>query len=240
MTITRLLPGPITEFDVEEPRPRALAELYALPQRRWLRLNLISSVNGNAAGTDGTSEGLSSRTDRRILGAIRRLADVVLVGASSVRREGYLLPRTAPLAIVTRSGDLVGHRIPADVAEGRVIILCPSSAEDSLRSSLRGLPVTVVHLPGPQLEPKAIIGALRELGLESIVCEGGPSLAAQLVEATLVDELCLSTSPLVNSTHLPVLPGLRDTVALRLSQLLVDSEGALYARWEPQNRRPAS
>ncbi|MEO9104111.1 MAG: dihydrofolate reductase family protein [Terrimesophilobacter sp.] len=240
MTITRLLPGPITEFDLGQPQPGTLAELYALPQRQWLRLNLIASVNGNAAGQSGTSDGLSSRTDRRILGAIRRLADVVLVGARSVRTEGYFLPKTAPLAIVTGSGDLNGHRIPADVAEGRVIILCPPHAEDSVRSSLHGVPITVVQLPGPRLVPVEIVRALRTLGLDSIVCEGGPSLAAQLVDADLVDELCLSTSPLINNTKLRVLPDLSDTTPLRLSQLLVDSESALYARWTVQKRHPAS
>lgn len=235
MTLTRLLPGPNAEFDLDDRVADTLASLYAPPQPRWLRLNLVASVNGNAAGPDGTSEGLTSRTDRRILGAIRRLSDVVLIGASSVRREGYFLPKSAPLAIVTGSGDLRGHRIPTEVDTGvdtgRIIVVCPRSAEDAVRASLGERPVTIVHLPGPRLDASAIVEALRELGHERIVCEGGPSLAAQLIDADLVDELCLSTSPTVNSLNLPVLPGLHDSRPLRLSQLLVDSEGVLYARW---------
>lgn len=232
MNLTRLIPGPATEFDLDSDSAAAeLAELYRPPRRRWLRLNFVASINGNAAGPDGTSEGLTSRTDRRILGAIRRLSDVVLVGASSVRREGYFLPKTAPLAIITGSGDLSGHRIPVGVPVERVIVLCPPSAQDALASSLGGIPVTVITLPGPRISPAEAVVALHRLGHDSIVCEGGPSLAAQLVDADLVDELCLSTSPVLNGTDVPVLSGLAHGKILHLSQLLVDPGGVLYARW---------
>lgn len=232
MNLTRLIPGPAAEFDLDSKGAAAdLSELYRPPRKRWLRLNLVASINGNAAGSDGTSEGLTSRTDRRILGAIRRLSDVVLVGASSVRKEGYFLPKTAPLAIITGSGDLSGHRIPVDVAAGRVIVLCPPGARDALASSLGDRPVTVITLPGPRISPAEAVAALHRLGHDSIVCEGGPSLAAQLIDADLVDELCLSTSPVLIGTDVPVLPGLARGEALHLSQLLVDPDGGLYARW---------
>lgn len=232
MNLTRLIPGTAAEFDLDsESAAEELAELYRPPRKRWLRLNLVASVNGNAAGADGTSDGLTSRTDRRILGAIRRLSDVVLVGASSVRKEGYFLPKTAPLAIITGSGDLSGHSIPVDVPAGRVIVLCPPSARDTLASSLGESPITVITLPGPRISPADAVAALHRLGHDSIVCEGGPSLAAQLIDADLVDELCLSTSPVLNGTDVPVLPGLTRCTTLQLSQLLVDPDGVLYARW---------
>ncbi len=103
MILRRLVPaGP--ELDLDD-RP-ALLDLYRPPRSTWLRLNMVATVDGAAAGSDGTSESLTNRADRRILGVIRELADVVLVGAASVRAEGYQLPKRAPLAVVTRSGDL--------------------------------------------------------------------------------------------------------------------------------------
>lgn len=198
MTLTRLLPQPVEQFPLDDDALETLSTLYAPPKLEWLRINLIASVNGNATGADGTSNGLTNRTDRRILGAIRRRADVVLVGAKSVRREGYFLPRSAPLAIVTGSGDLSGHQIPSDVAEGRVIVLCPLEAAETVHRTMGASAVTVITLPGPQLDPTGIIAALRALGHTSIVCEGGPSLAGQLLDAGLVDELCLSSSPTVD------------------------------------------
>lgn len=232
MILTRLIPGPTAEFDLDSERAAAdLDGLYVPPRKRWLRLNLISSVNGNAAGADGTSHSLTGRVDRHILGAIRRVADVVLVGASSVRTEGYFLPRAAPLAIITGSGNLSGHKIPDDVAPGRVIVLCPPEAVAALKSSLGDRPIRIVPLPGPRILLSDAITALHALGDDSIVCEGGPSLAAQLIDADLVDELCFSTSPELNGANVPVLSGLAGGKALRLSQLLVDSASGLYARW---------
>ncbi len=234
MRLTRLLPSPIEEFDLETQWEETLSTLYATPQPIWLRINLIASVDGNAAGPDGTSNSLTNRTDRRILGAIRRSADLVLVGASSVRKEGYFLPRSAPLAIVTSSGNLSGHQIPSDLEEGRVIVLCPPEAREALRRSLGDRLVTVITLAGPHLDPDGMMGALRERGYNSIVCEGGPTVASRLLDADLVDEVCLSTSPTITGTTMPVFHGLSKNKKLQLTQLLVDPESALYARWAVQ------
>lgn len=236
MILTRLLPRPSQEFTLDDPHWREiLATLYSTPSRRWLRTNLIMSVNGNAAGADGTSTSLTSTTDRRILGAIRRQSDVVLVGASSVRKEGYILPRSTPLAVVTASGDLSGHRFPSDVESGRLIVLCPPEAAKAVRASLGAAEHTLIPLPGPVLAPSGIVESLRGHGFGSIVCEGGPRLAAQLLNDNLVDELCLSTSPTLNGEAMPVLPGISQRVPLQLTQLLVDSHSALYARWAVQS-----
>lgn len=239
MKITKLFPLPAQEIVLEDDARETLSTLYEVPKKQWLRINFISSVNGNVTGDDGTSNGLTNKIDRSILGTIRSLADVVLVGASSVRKEGYFLPKTAPLAIVTGSGDLSGHRIPPDVEASRVIVLCPQSAVATLSTSLGDAHVTVVTLPGPRLDPVDMIEALRERGYNSIVCEGGPTLASQLLDAGLVDELCLSTSPLVNGVNLPTFHSLTRSTPLHLSQLLVDDQSVLYARWAVLNERAA-
>lgn len=235
MILTRIYPGTPETLDLGAPDGVArLSELYRVPEPAWLRINLVSSVNGNAAGSDGTSQSLTSRTDRTILGVIRRASDVVLVGAASVRAEGHLRPRTAPLAVVTGSGDLSGHRIRPDLPAGDLIVLCPASALGRLQSSLDGLAVEIITIPGDdrRLRPANIVAALRDRGLGRIVCEGGPSLAAQLLDAGLVDELCLTTSPVVNGVRLPLLGDAPlEMKRLSLAQLLVDEASALYARW---------
>lgn len=219
--------------DLQSPDARSrLARWYATPQREWLRLNFVTSITGNAAGADGTSDPLSSRTDRTVLGVIRRLSDVVLVGASSVRAEGYLLPRTAPLAVITGSGNLTGHRIPEEIASGRLLVICAEAVAPRVRA---GLPSAVEVIPiatqSGVVPIDQALAALRVRGLASIVCEGGPTLAAQLVKANLVDELCLTTSPMLGELRLPMLSGAVGDGRLSLSQLLVDESDALYARW---------
>ena len=107
MILTRLLPTPAESIDLDAEGSRdRLLELYAPPSPTWTRLNFIATVSGSAAGTDGTSETLTNPADRRLLGVIRQHSDIVLIGAQSVRSEGFQLPRTARLAVVTSSGSL--------------------------------------------------------------------------------------------------------------------------------------
>lgn len=236
MTLRVLLPSDIRDPVIDLAGDGAgsrLAALYAPGRPTWLRLNLVASVTGSIAGSDGTSNPLTNRVDRRILGAIRRLADVVLVGAETVRAEGYQVPKSASLAIVTGSGDLSGHRID-EVSAARVLVLCPPSAVTTARRTAGPLvDVVEVDADDGRMPPERIVGAIRDRGLASVVCEGGPRLAAQLVAADLVDELCLTTGPLITAATVPIFAsGAVPDRRLALSQLLSDESGALFARWE--------
>jgi len=229
--LTRVHPGPAEEIDLDVADSRdRLLDLYRPPSTRWLRLNLITSVSGSAAGSDGTSETLTNPADRKLLGVIRELADVVLIGAQSVRAEGFQLPRKARLAVVTRTGDLSGHRIEGPIEAGRLFVLCPAEVAERA-SSLSGAEVITVDAEDGSLSPRAILAALYAHGLESIVCEGGPNLAAQFAQAGLLDEVCLSTSPSLGGPSLPLLGSELDPIALELSSLMIDELSGLYARW---------
>ncbi|MGH3991829.1 MAG: dihydrofolate reductase family protein, partial [Pseudonocardiaceae bacterium] len=102
-----------------------IADIYAYPNppsRKdcWVRANFVASLDG-AATLDGRSEPLSSPADKRVFRLLRALADVILVGAGTVRVEGYGWTHldvaehsflrhsrnpVPPIAVVTRSGDL--------------------------------------------------------------------------------------------------------------------------------------
>lgn len=230
MIINQLIPAPGTQFDLESDLDR-LTELYRPPSTSWLRLNFVASIDGIAADSNGLSEGLSSRTDRRILGLIRKNSDVVLVGAGSVRAEGYFLPRSTDLAVVTSTGDLGGHQFPKSISPEKLTVFCPKSAKVRLVESLGEVPYTVIELPGPEINLREVIKALNSQGRSSIVCEGGPTLAAKLIDAGLVQELCLTINPSLIGAGPGFLSGLVDGKTLELSQLLLDEESLLYGRW---------
>ncbi len=226
MTIARVYPDHAEVADLDT--------VVVAPADRWLRLNLVASIDGSLVGSDGTSGSLTRGEDRRMLGAIRRASDVVLIGASSFRTESYLIPKTRPLAIVTASGDFSGSAALGGPETGRVFVLCPEPVVASV--DLPG--ATVVGVGGDStLAPHALVDALRELGFDSIVCEGGPTLAGSLLDAGLVDEVCLSTSPLLGG------PAVQPFTLTRARQmvlcgLLVDDAGVSYARWTAA--RPAT
>lgn len=234
MIVSRLLPSPVLAVDLSTPDAAAdLDALYEPGGPQWLSVNLVASVNGAARGSDGTSDTLTQGADRRILGAIRRNSSIVLVGATTVRTEGNLFPRSTSLAVATQSGDLTGHAFSTELEPGRLIVVCPSRAVERVHRTLGEVPFTVLPVDAPTVTATTLIGMLREHGYDTIVCEGGPSLAGQLIDAELVDELCLTTSPLLTGSAAGELRALElaHRRELELAQLLTDETGSLYARW---------
>ncbi|GAA2014589.1 RibD family protein [Microbacterium ulmi] len=233
MIVTEIVPRTLDAVDASTDEARAwLRTRYAREDAAYVRLNMITSLTGSASGADGTSETLTNRVDRRILGVIRAEADVVLVGAQSVRAEGYVVPRSVRLAIVTSSGDLAGHRLRLEqgATPGRVILVCPQRRADELAESTRSLGVQVLGVPGSErLQPGAIVAALRGRGLTRIVCEGGPSLASQFANAGLIDEFCVTVAPALEPVDKPFVR-LAERAAAEVAGHLVDEAGFSYLR----------
>ncbi len=236
MIIRPVHPGSGDPIPVGEPETRErLRELYRRPDgAHGIRLNLVASVDGSARGDDGTSESLSSRADRAVLGAIRAESDVVLIGAASLRAEGYLLPRTARLAVVTASGDLSGAATGDGTDPERLLVLGPEGARARAAETMP-VPHRFIALPADadgRVDPRAVVDALIAAGAPHIVCEGGPSLAAELLASGLVGEVSLSTSPRLVGASLPVLGSTaHPAIELELVSLLIDDAGGTYARW---------
>ena len=190
----RVLVGPDTDD---------LDELYAVPRLPWLRVNMVSSVDGAATGDSGKSGSLNNAADKVVFDHLRSVADVVVVGAGTARAEGYR-PTDRPIVVVSR--------------------------RDELPETLRGAdPGSVLVEPlGDAVEFRR---SLVERGWSTILCEGGPSLLGDLLAAGVVDELCTTTVPRVVAGGGPrILAGPPVDVPLRLHTLL-EQEGTLLARW---------
>jgi riboflavin biosynthesis pyrimidine reductase len=189
----------------------ALAELYGFPSSGGVRANMVTSADG-AAAADGLSAGLSSPGDRRLFAVLRALADVILVGAGTARSEGYKPVKareewrdlrtgrtaTPPIALVSGRLDLdpgspLFTEAPADART--IVITCETSPADA-RAAF-GRVADVIVAGNSAVDFKAALAALRERGLARVSCEGGPHLLADLAAAGLLDELCLTISPLL-------------------------------------------
>ena len=188
-----------------------LAALYAYPDGQWLRANMVSSADG-AAALDGASAGLSCDTDRQVFALLRTLSDVILVGAATARAERYKparprepwrhlrgdRPLTPPIAVVTRQLDLdpASPLITAAPPDARTIVITTAKAPPDIRAAIE--PHADVIVAGQEtVDLKAAVNALAERGHRRMLTEGGPHLLAQLLEAGLLDELCLTIGPLL-------------------------------------------
>ncbi|MDR6613840.1 pyrimidine reductase family protein [Leifsonia sp. 1010] len=175
----------------------------------WLRVNFVSSADG-AATHQGLSGGLSNDVDSRVFELLRRLCDVVLVGAGTVRAEGYGAMRVAPESARARSGaGMTAHPVFAIVSAGldldprssifqdapeRPIILTTELSRPEARETLSEV-ADVVVCGRERVQAERGLRVLHERGLTRIHCEGGPHLFADLIAARAVDELCLTLSP---------------------------------------------
>lgn len=221
-----------------------LDALYAEPALPWVRANMITTLDGGATGPDGRSGSINGPADARVFEALRARADVVLVGAGTVRAEGYRAPRLPgrlrPLRHARGQGD---HPLLAIVtARGDV-------PEETLRDDPAPVVVTTVGAPGLPLLRRLLppdrlvvhdgavdlaraVRALVDAGLPRILSEGGPTLLGALLAAGLVDELCLTWSPVLVGDAGPRVVGapLAPPRDARLVSLL-HGDGMLLGRW---------
>ncbi|MDF9809969.1 hypothetical protein M2116_000925 [Aurantimicrobium minutum] len=89
-----------------------LSDFYSWPQERSFRLNMLLDSDDSSTGDDGTSNSLTSGEDRRLLRIIRNATDVLIVGAASIRAEGWFLPPQGRLAVLSQSGNIPWDSCP--------------------------------------------------------------------------------------------------------------------------------
>lgn len=185
--------------------PATMADLPAgeLPSRwefpatlPWIRGSMVATLDGAVTGPDGTSRSIASPADARVFSCLRAAADVILVGAGTLRDEDYR-PSRLPLAIVSRSGvlprtlKLFSER---STTTPRSMLLTTQDAAATAGADL-GDRLDVVACGSATVDLLQVRAALAERGLARIHCEGGPALLSALAEASLLDELLLSVVP---------------------------------------------
>jgi riboflavin biosynthesis pyrimidine reductase len=204
------------------PLPAAITELAALyregssggsTDRPWIRANMVASADG-ASALDGRSGGLGGPADRMVFSVLRSLADVVLVGAGTARAERYKparqsrvwpglragRPATPTIALVSNSLDLAGCETllsdaPRDAQT--IVLTTAAAAARAGGTGARTGGARVIVAGERRVDLAQAVAALVSLGFRQILTEGGPHLLSQLARAGLVDELCLTTSPVL-------------------------------------------
>lgn len=212
--------------------PEGIREVYAPPRLPWLRANMVSSVDGGAVGDDGLSGSVNSAADREVFQVMRELADVVVVGAGTVRAERYR-PAETPIVIVSGRGHVPPSARGGEPGAVRLATLADAPLLDEARQLLGEEHVFALgdSSRSPSVDLHALVGLLHDQGHAHLLCEGGPSLLGDLVRAGLVDELCHTITPhLVAGTGRRLLGGPDLDVPLSLAGL-VEADGTLLARW---------
>jgi len=213
--------------------------------RPWVMLGMIQSADG-AAVVDGRSGGLGGEGDRQVFRAVRGVADAILVGAVTARAERYGAvqcteeiqaarlergQRAQPrLAIVSGSLDLPAD-LPLFDGPDKPMVVTDGSAPAGMRSVMARRAEIITAGDG-RLDFDTALRALRKRGVEVLLCEGGPTLNGLLLRNGLVDELCVSLSPLLVGGPAPrIIHGHEPhQLGLELHRVL-EHEGMLFLRY---------
>ncbi|PID96184.1 MAG: deaminase [Actinomycetales bacterium] len=230
-----------------------LAQLYAVPPGlsgagRWLRANMVTTLDGAAFGADSRSGSINTPADRVVFELIRALSDAVIVGAGTVRAEGYSPLRVAPeyaalrasvgrrpplpLVVVSNSG-----RLPEGLAQqsstAPVLAVVPSRCRRlaQLRDVLGQDAVIVAG--ADEVDLVVALAAVADRGWPHLLTEGGPRLLGRLLQAGLVDELDLTIAPSVTAgeaSRVVTGPALAPPSGFRLLTLL-EQDHTVLGRW---------
>ncbi len=198
-------------YDVERPRPA---------DRPWLGLCMVSSIDGSTV-LDSNSRGLSSKTDQEVLLTLRGLADVLIVGAATVRIEGYGPPRKPGqrVGVVSRKGD-VDATSPL-FTSGAGFLILPDDAPPT--------PIDSVRAGRGEVD---LAAALSQLDADFVQAEGGALLNGALAAADLIDELDLTLSPMLAGGTGPRVTSGPTQLARRMRLVhVLEDDGFLFTRY---------
>jgi riboflavin-specific deaminase-like protein len=217
----------------------------AHPDRPYLITNFALTLDGHAT-IAGRSGSIGSSSDTAMLVGLRTRVDAVMIGAGTMRAESYGRVVADPAKREHRERQGLAADPLMVIVSGRLdlpwdaplfsegfgeILICTNSESEPPPTATR---VELLRQPGP-VDLGALLAHLRtRLGVRALLCEGGPHLHGQLIEAGLVDELFV--------THAPKLaggqgPGLVEGLGgrqhrLELAWLLDDpTTGELFARY---------
>ncbi len=210
-----------------------MAEAYVASRqprddRPWIGLCMVTSLDGSVA-VDGASAALGNANDVDVLRTLRSIADMIIVGAGTVRGEGYGAPKKTGqrIGVVSNSGSLDFET--ELFTSGAGFVIAPASAPiDDDR-------IEVLRAGDDEVD---LVGAMHRLHeimpeVSYVQAEGGPGLNGSLLDADLFDELDITVSPrLVGGDGPRLTDGASEIVRpYRLVQLLADDDGFLFGRW---------
>ena len=239
---------PATEADVDAAAIYTADDRPAPPGRPWVLLNMVTSIDG-ATAVDGLSGGLGTPADRVVFLALRGLADVVVAASGTVTAEGYGPPRTSPevqearvargqsphprIAVVSGSLSLDLTTTLFTDSEPPPLVITGAGSDQTRRIEVARVADLLLAGQDRRVDLPEAFRALGELGMSTALVEGGPGLNGQLLEAGLVDEVCLSLAPVVvggDSRRMIHGAAPAEPLGMRLDRV-IEADGLLLLRY---------
>ena len=231
------------------PAREELFAAYAVPDRACtrVRMNFVESADG-AVTLGGRSGDLGGETDRRLMHVLRAMADVVLVGAGTVRAEGYGGIRVGDQGVAWRRDHGLADQPALAIVSGglrleptddvfRKAVVPPVVVTTDAAARARGRlwegVAEVVACGEESVDLRRMLEGFAARGWTQVLCEGGPHLFGTLLEAGVVDEVCVTVAPrFVGGEAGRIVQGASESDwRFTLAGVLTDDEGFAFLRY---------
>lgn len=221
------------------------------PERPTIVANFVSTLDGVVAlgpgepdAGGGEISGFSD-ADRFMMALLRAVADVVVIGAGTIRAgkrhvwtaahvqpaltdafatwrsELGLSPQPTTI-VVTSSGNIDAAHAGLNAPDVPVIVATTRAGAERLARLPLGQNVRVASLGDEWVPAEALVELIRGTGARLALCEGGPHLFGEFLRTRLVDELFLTVAPQIAG---------RENEVRRLAMVEGISFGEGLGRW---------
>jgi riboflavin biosynthesis pyrimidine reductase len=186
-----------------------------------IRTNHVVSVSGSFFDESGSSRGLSTKEDLALLLALRKQADLVIVDATTARKEQYRKLSSAHLAIVSASGNF--QSIPAASSKSQVTLFSPSAPNSA----------SDFHIEHVTIDPAqpfvALLAWANQMKFSSLLLEAGPTLTRLCFATTQVAQSAITVTPrlAIDQLKRPLNPFSQSGLLVSLAE----SDDATFALW---------
>ena len=175
--------------------------------RPWVTLSFAQTLDGRVAALDGSSQWISGPESLHFCHRLRAAHAAIMVGVGTVLRDDprltvRLVAGRDPLRVIvdtTLRAPLTAAVI-RDGAAGGTILACTAAAPDVRRKALQDCGATVLTLPeavAGGVDLAALLDALGERGIDSVMVEGGARLITSLLRERLVDAVAITIAPII-------------------------------------------
>jgi diaminohydroxyphosphoribosylaminopyrimidine deaminase/5-amino-6-(5-phosphoribosylamino)uracil reductase len=182
---------------------------YILEKEPFVILKVAATLDGKIATRDGDSKWISGEASRRFVHQLRDQVDGVLVGIGTILKDDPLLTTRIkrgrdPYRIVLDSRLEIPEkaRVIGEFPEKVIIVVTELVPEDQIeRLGKRGVRILTVDSKEGKIDLKSCLSRLAEIGIMSLLVEGGTQVNGSFLDEGLIDKLLLFLSPKLIGDH---------------------------------------
>ncbi|HEV7903994.1 MAG TPA: bifunctional diaminohydroxyphosphoribosylaminopyrimidine deaminase/5-amino-6-(5-phosphoribosylamino)uracil reductase RibD [Pyrinomonadaceae bacterium] len=174
--------------------------------RPFVHLKLACSLDGRIATRTGDARWITNEASRARVHELRHEYDAILVGAGTANADDPLLtdrsrlPRHRPLTRLLLDDNLQlspDSQLARTTSESPLIVFTSDTADERAAANLKARGVEIVRVPGGARDLAAVLENLHERSLQSVLVEGGATVAGMFLEAGLVARVSFFIAPLI-------------------------------------------